>query len=67
MWWHVFLLDLPCVRRSRVVCEAAQGQSDEMELLESTECFRGGESRLACQVKVTDDIEGMHLTVAPEE
>ena len=42
-------------------------QSDELELLESTENFRPGESRLACQVKVTDAIDGIHLTVAPEE
>ncbi|MCC5793148.1 MAG: 2Fe-2S iron-sulfur cluster binding domain-containing protein [Chromatiales bacterium] len=40
---------------------------DELELLESTECFRDGESRLACQVQVTDSIEGLELTVAPEE
>jgi ferredoxin, 2Fe-2S len=41
--------------------------SDELELLESTESFRGGESRLACQVKVSDAINGLALTVAPEE
>jgi 2Fe-2S ferredoxin len=41
--------------------------SDEMELLESTENFRAGESRLACQVKVTDAINGIRLPVAPEE
>lgn len=41
--------------------------SDELELLESTENFRAGESRLACQVKVTDAIDGISLTVAPEE
>jgi 2Fe-2S ferredoxin len=42
-------------------------QSDELELLESTENFRDGESRLACQIKVTDAIDGIHVTVAPEE
>ncbi len=42
-------------------------QSDELELLESTENFRDGESRLACQVKVTDALDGIRLTVAPEE
>jgi 2Fe-2S ferredoxin len=41
--------------------------SDEQELLESTENFRSGQSRLACQVKVTDAINGIRLTVAPEE
>ena len=41
--------------------------SDELELLESTENFREGQSRLACQVKVSDAIDGITLTVAPEE
>jgi len=41
--------------------------SDGTELLESTENFRAGESRLACQVKVTDAINGIRLTIAPEE
>jgi 2Fe-2S ferredoxin len=42
-------------------------QSDELELLESTESFREAESRLACQVRVSDAIDGLRLTVAPEE
>jgi ferredoxin len=42
-------------------------QSDETELLEGTETFRAAESRLACQVKVTDAVDGMVLIVAPEE
>ncbi len=42
-------------------------QSDELELLESTESYRGNESRLACQVRVTDALDGLALTVAPEE
>jgi len=42
-------------------------KSDEMELLEGSECYRPGESRLACQVKVSPAIEGLVLTVAPEE
>lgn len=41
--------------------------SDELELLESTESFREEESRLACQVKVSDAVNGIHLTIAPEE
>lgn len=45
----------------------ASAHSDELELIESTENFRAGESRLACQVKVTDAINGIHVTVAPEE
>jgi len=42
-------------------------QDDELELLEETECFRKGESRLSCQVKFTEELEGMTFTIAPEE
>lgn len=40
---------------------------DELELLESTESYREAESRLSCQVKITDALDGIRLTVAPEE
>ncbi len=41
---------------------------DELDLLEDTECFKGeGTSRLACQVTMSDDLDGMKLTIAPEE
>ena len=42
-------------------------QDDELELLEDTECFQADNSRLACQLEVTDEIDGLRLTVAPEE
>ncbi|TDJ43590.1 MAG: 2Fe-2S iron-sulfur cluster binding domain-containing protein [Gammaproteobacteria bacterium] len=44
-----------------------EARDDELELLEDTECFAGGRSRLACQIKMTDELDGMRLTVAPEE
>ncbi len=41
---------------------------DELDLLEDTECFEGeGCSRLGCQILMSDDLDGLHLTVAPEE
>ncbi len=40
---------------------------DELELLEGTECFDEGQSRLCCQVTMTDELNGMQLTIAPEE
>jgi len=40
---------------------------DELELLEGTECFNEGQSRLCCQVEMTNELDGLHLTVAPEE
>lgn len=45
----------------------AQPKEDEMELLEGSECYRPGESRLACQVRVTSALEGLILTIAPAE
>ena len=41
---------------------------DELDLLEDTECFQAeGSSRLACQVKVSEELDGLKLTIAPEE
>ncbi len=42
-------------------------QDDELELLEETECYRKDESRLSCQVKFSDELDGMTFTIAPEE
>jgi len=42
-------------------------QDDELELLEGTECFSEGSSRLSCQVIMSDALDGMRLEVAPEE
>ena len=44
-----------------------EAQDDELELLEETECYREGESRLSCQVEMTPELDGMSLTIAPEE
>jgi len=42
-------------------------RDDELELLEDTECFRAGSSRLSCQLKMSPELDGMRLTIAPEE
>ena len=42
-------------------------QDDELELLEETESYRGGESRLSCQIEFSDELEGITFTIAPEE
>jgi ferredoxin, 2Fe-2S len=41
--------------------------ADEQELVEETESYKPANSRLSCQVKVTDAMDGMNVTVAPEE
>ncbi len=41
--------------------------ADEQELVEETESYRPDNSRLSCQIKLTDALDGLTLTVAPEE
>lgn len=40
---------------------------DERELLESLDHYEAGRSRLACQVNMTPELDGLRVTVAPEE
>ncbi len=44
-----------------------KAKDDEMELLEGSEVYRAGHSRLACQLRVTPELDGIVLTIAPEE
>ena len=40
---------------------------DEQYLLEDSEAFKEGTSRLSCQVEVDDTMAGLKVTIAPEE
>ena len=40
---------------------------DEQELVEQTESYRPSNSRLSCQIKFTDDLDGLSVTVAPPD
>jgi 2Fe-2S ferredoxin len=42
-------------------------QSDERELLTMLTTYKAGASRLSCQVMFTEALDGIRLTVAPEE
>ena len=42
-------------------------KDDELELLEGSESYRQGESRLSCQVKVSPALDGLTVTIAPAE
>jgi 2Fe-2S ferredoxin len=42
-------------------------KDDEKELLEGSECYRPGESRLACQIRVSPALDGLVVTIAPAE
>jgi len=39
---------------------------DEQYLLEDSDSFLGGSSRLSCQVEVDDSMDGLKVTIAPE-
>jgi len=40
---------------------------DELELLEELDSFDAGRSRLSCQIEFTAELDGLVLTVGPEE
>ena len=40
---------------------------DEQELVEHTEAYSAARSRLSCQIKFTDALDGISLTIAPGE
>lgn len=40
---------------------------DELELVEQTTFYKGKNSRLSCQIKFTEALDGITLTVAPAE
>ena len=40
---------------------------DEQELVSETESFQPNNSRLSCQIKLTPELDGIVVTVAPEE
>ncbi len=40
---------------------------EELVMLEGSEYFDAARSRLSCQLRVTEDFEGLPMTVAPEE
>ena len=42
-------------------------EEDEIELLEDLESFREDQSRLTCQIELTEDMDGIRLEIAPEE
>jgi 2Fe-2S ferredoxin len=41
--------------------------SDETDMLKDLTTYRKGTSRLACQIQLGDALDGLQVTVAPEE
>ncbi|NLG76286.1 MAG: 2Fe-2S iron-sulfur cluster binding domain-containing protein, partial [Xanthomonadaceae bacterium] len=42
-------------------------QSDERELITELTTYQPGVSRLSCQIPFTEELDGIKVTVAPEE
>ena len=40
---------------------------EELELLEILDYHKPGQSRLTCQVFISDQLDGLNLTISPEE
>ena len=40
--------------------------ADEQDLLEDSDTYEAGKSRLSCQVEVTDAMDGLKVTIQPE-
>jgi ferredoxin, 2Fe-2S len=57
---HVFIDDA-------WVAKLPARSADEQELVEETEAYKPANSRLSCQIKMTDALDGIAVTVAPEE
>jgi ferredoxin, 2Fe-2S len=57
---HVFIDDA-------WVNKIPQPSADEAELVEQTNSYKAGNSRLSCQIKFTEALDGISLTVAPAE
>lgn len=41
-------------------------EDDEQYLLEDSEHYQAGTSRLSCQIEVDDSLKGLRVTIAPE-
>jgi 2Fe-2S ferredoxin len=57
---HVFIDDA-------WVPKLAPRSADEQELVEQTSSYNAANSRLSCQIKITDALNGITVTVAPSE
>ncbi len=41
--------------------------ADELELMQDSAHFRPGPSRLSCQIRVDEKLDGLRVTLAPED
>ena len=70
--WHcvvgcVLVLPCHCYFEEPWASSLSPMKEDELDLLEDLESFREGQSRLSCQVEMTEDMDGVRVEVAPDE
>ena len=66
MWRNVFLRNLPLLCRPLLWDKLPPRSEEEDELLSELEFVREN-SRLTCQIKFSEELDGLTLTIAPEE
>jgi 2Fe-2S ferredoxin len=49
------------------ISRTGEAAAEETELLEGSVHYKPGTSRLSCQIVVTDELDGLKITVAPED
>ena len=49
------------------VSKLKPAESDEVELVSTSEYYRPGLSRLSCQIEFTPALDGLKVTLAPED
>jgi len=49
------------------ISRLGERQSDETALLEDLPAYQPAQSRLSCQIRLSSELDGLTLTVAPEE
>ncbi len=42
-------------------------EDDEQDLLQELDSFQAATSRLSCQIEFTDELDGLEVTIAPDE
>jgi 2Fe-2S ferredoxin len=42
-------------------------EADEIELVSTSEYYKEGASRLSCQIQFTPELDGLRVTLAPED
>ena len=65
---RTFLCHLPCVcRRAHRLERTGTAEDFEDEMLDDAAAERRPNSRLSCQIRMTDELDGLEVEIAPEQ